>query len=678
MPEWSFPRLAHGADYNPDQWLDNPDILREDIRLMKKAKCNLMSVGIFAWTALEPEEGVYTFDWLESVLDSLGEAGISAVLATPSGARPAWMSAKYPEVLRVRADGLRDFHGARHNHCYTSPVYREQVTNMNAALARRFGNHPAVVGWHISNEYSGECHCELCQRAFRDWLKDRYKTLDALNKAWWTSFWSKTYTEWTQLRSPSSVGEKEVHGLNLAWKRFVTDSTIDFMKTEIAPIRRITPELPITTNFMGMFIGLDYPRFADAGVLDFACWDNYPRWGQDSDDDAAAILAAFNHDITRSLLRKPFLLMESTPSQVNWQEVCKLKRPGMHLLSSLQAVAHGADSVQYFQWRKSRGASEKFHGAVVGHSGHENTRVFRDAALVGDALEKLAPVRGGATPAKVALLFDWNNRWAIADAQGPRRDKQFDETALEHYAALRRLGVDVDIIDSERDFSPYAVIAAPMLYMVKPGVAARLERFVEGGGQLIATYFSGVVDQDDLCFLGGFPGPLRGLLGVWAEELDALYPGQTNVIRMRSDAPFSGDYECGFLCEIAHAETARTLAVYASDFYAGSPALTVNEYGDGQAWYIAARAGEDFLVNVYAQAVERAGAPRLLSDKPLPKGLHAASREGANGESYLFIMNFDNKSINVDLPHGVDMLTGESVGGEAIINSNSLVVLARR
>ena len=414
MPELKLPFFGHGGDYNPDQWRDRPDVLEEDVRLMKLAGCNLMSVGIFAWSALEPEEGRFDFGWLEDVLDRFAENGIFAFLATPSGARPAWMSEKYPEVLRVREDGLRNLHGGRHNHCFTSPVYRGFVRRINAALAERFGRHPAVVGWHVSNEYGGECHCERCQEAFRAFLKEEYGSLDALNRAWWTGFWSKTYTDWSQLHSPSRFGEAALHGLNLSWKRFVTRQTVDFMRAEVAPLRAAAPDLPVTTNLMTLYEGLDPFRFAS--VVDFASFDSYPRWG--ADDEAEAAMAALNFDIMRCILRRPFALMESTPSQVNWQDVCKLKKPGMHLLSSLHAVAHGADTVQYFQWRKSRGASEKFHGAVVDHVGHEHTRTFRDVAEVGRVLPKLAGALGAPTPARVALIFDWENRWALGDSQG--------------------------------------------------------------------------------------------------------------------------------------------------------------------------------------------------------------------------------------------------------------------
>ena len=658
MPELNLPFLGHGGDYNPDQWLDRPDILKEDIRLMKLAGCNLMSVGIFAWAALEPEEGRYEFDWLESVLDDLHANGISVFLATPSGARPAWMSQKYPEVLRVRSDGLRNFHGNRHNHCYTSPVYRGFVQKINRALAERFGHHPAVKGWHISNEFSGDCHCELCQAAFRDFLKTRYGTLDALNHAWWTSFWSKTYTDWNQLRGPSTAGEYAIQGLKVAWQRFMTHQTTDFIRAEAAPIREVTPELPVTTNLMMLFDGLDYFELSKA--LDFASFDNYPDWGA-PDEEWTALKSAFNYDWMRSLKQKPFALMESTPSQVNWHDVCKLKKPGMHLLSSLQAVAQGADTVQYFQWRKSRGAAEKFHGAVVGHSGHEHTRVFRDVRDVGEALEKLAGIRGAMPDVRVALVYDVNNRWGLQFCEGPRRDKKYVETLLEHYRALKRLGLAVDVIDETCDFNKYKLIAAPMLYMLRPGAAERLDAFVENGGALVCTCLTGRVDEDDLCFLGGFPGPLRRTLGIWAEETDALYDDEQNGIRMDGK-----EYACGTMCDLIHAETAEVLGTYARDFYTGQPCVTANRLGAGTAYYIASRPGADFLDDFYAAVTAQAG----LETTPLPAGVQLARRG-----DFLFAMNFSGAPARLDLPRGTDALTGAPAGGETELPVNGIKVI---
>ena len=393
---------------------------------------------------------------------------------------------------------------------------------MNKQLAERYAQHPAVVGWHISNEYGGECHCNYCQEAFRGWLKRKYVTLDALNMAWWTSFWSHTYTSWSQVESPAPHGENLVHAMNLDWKRFVTDQTVDFCRHEIAPLKAENTELPVTTNLMDAYEGLNYWKFAD--VLDVISWDAYPTWHDAADQSNLAAWFSLNHDMFRSLGGgKPFLLMESTPSLTNWQPVSKLKKPGMHLLSSLQAVAHGSDSVQYFQWRKSRGASEKLHGAVIDHVGHEHTRVFQDVAELGGALEKLTDLIGTRVPAQTALIFDWENRWAVKDSQGPRNmGIKYEQTVLSHYRAFWEQGVPVDVIDMDCDFSKYKLVVAPMLYLVRPGVGERIEQFVANGGTFVTTYWSGIVDENDLCFQGGFPGPLRKTLGIWSEEIDGL------------------------------------------------------------------------------------------------------------------------------------------------------------
>lgn len=685
-----LPGMMHGADYNPDQWLHDPQVLEEDVRLMKLAGCNVMSVGIFAWAALEPEEGRFAFGWLDDVLERLHKNGIYVWLATPSGARPAWMSQKYPEVLRVGPNRVRNLHGFRHNHCYTSPVYREKTAVMNAKLAERYAYHPAVIGWHVSNEYGGECHCPLCQEAFREWLKAKYGTLEALNRAWWTAFWSHTFTDWRQIESPAPHGENQVHGHNLDWRRFVTDQTADFLRHEVRPLRAVNPDLPVTANLMELYDGLDYRVLARE--MDVVSWDAYPLWhkpGADSDADTASWFA-MNHDLFRSLKGgRPFLLMESTPSLTNWQPISKLKRPGMHRLSSLQAVAHGSDSVQYFQWRKGRGSSEKFHGAVVDHVGHEHTRVFRDVAALGGTLARLGDVRGCAVPAEAAVVFDWDNRWAIRDAQGPRNAGMgYEETVHSHYRALWEFGVPTDIIGSEDPFDPerYKLIIAPMLYMVKPAVGEKIEAFVERGGTFVGTYWSGVVDENDLCWLGGFPGSLRHVLGIWAEEIEGLYDEDRNGLRVNGiGAAELGlaegqTYEIRELCELVHAESAEVLAEYTDDFYAGRPALTVRRLGAGRAYYLAGRAQPPFYDNFYGGLVRRLGVRRAL-DAELPRGVTAGVRTDG-GHDYVFVQNFTGGPVKLALDEReyVDMESGEVIapGGKLELPVHGVRVLRRR
>jgi beta-galactosidase len=669
------PVFLHGGDYNPDQW--TPEFWEADMRLMKASHCNAMSVGIFAWSALEPAEGQFEFGWLDRVMDMVAENDGYVVLATPSGARPNWLARSYPEVLRVRRDRQRNLFGQRHNHCLTSPVYREKTALINGKLAERYKDHPALILWHLSNEYSGECHCDMCRAAFRGWLQDKYGALDALNAAWWTSFWSHTYTDWGQVDPPSEIGETSVHGLNLDWKRFITHQTTDFMLNEIAALREHTPDMPVTTNFMGTFPGLNYWKMAPH--LDVISWDSYPTWHSGDDVDQAAGVA-FVHDINRSFKGgQPFMLMESVPSATNWVEAAKVKRPGMHALSSLQAVAHGSDTVQYFQWRKSRGSSEKFHGAVVDHVGTENTRVFRDVADLGQKLEKLAEVVGSTVRPDVAIIYDWENSWAMNDAQGPRRgDKGYLDACKRHYRAFWNRGIPVDIIDMDQDFSRYKLLVAPMLYMVRPGVDERIAEFVSQGGTLVLTYWSGIVDENDLVFLGGWPGgKLCEVSGIWAEEIDALYAGDSNTIAVTPEngLGLSGTYTARDYCDLIHAEETEVLATYQEDFYAGRPALTVNAYGEGQAYYITSNNDDRFLGDFYGGLADKLSLLKSL-DIPLPSGVSAQLR--TDGEkAYIFVMNFNATPtpLNVGDMTYTDLLTGEKVTGTLSLATYDVKVL---
>jgi beta-galactosidase len=573
-------------------------------------------------------------------MDMLAANNMTAVLATPSGSKPAWMSRKYPEILRVNEKRQRSLHGNRHNHCLSSPVYRRKVTEINTLLAKRYKSHPALGVWHISNEYGGECHCPLCQAEFRLYLKARYKTLDALNIAWWTSFWSHTFTDWEEIESPSSLGEDVLHGLKLDWKRFTTERFVDFYLHEIKPLREHTPDVPCTTNLMGTYPGIDYFRLAE--LLDIASFDSYPRWTS-VDDSALGARTAFMHDLTRSLKDKPFMLMESCPSATNWRAVAKLHRPNLHVLQSLQAVAHGADTVQYFQFRKSRGGPEKFHGAVVDHEGSENSRVFNDVAETGRRLSSLDAVVGAAVPAKAAVIYDWNVRWALDDAKGFLQDKTgYEQTVIDHHRSFWNMGIPVDVIDSTRSLDKYALVAAPMLYMLRPGMAEKIDAFVKRGGIFAATYITGYVDESDLCFLGGFPGGGLGeTLGIWCEEIDALFPADRNSITWQGKT-----YEAVDFCERLHLRGAEAVANYGSDFYRGMPALTVNRRGKGAAWFIGCRTGDDFLAAFYGKLADDAGLKHTLS-APLPYGVSAQSRDNGKTET-VFVMNFVNTPNTVD------------------------------
>ena len=667
------PHFLHGGDYNPDQW--PRETWAQDLRLMKLAGCNAMSVAIFSWAHIEVADGRFEFGWLDEVMDLLAAHDAFALLATPSASHPAWLSAKYPEVLRVNPDGRRRRHGGRVGYCLTSPVFREKCAAVAEKLAERYKDHPALLMWHLSNEYGGACHCPLCEAAFRDWLRDRYGTLEELNAAWWTAFWGHTFTDWAQ------VGplDGSILGMRLDWMRFVTDQTVDFMLNEAAPLRRIAPDVPVTTNMMGTYTGLNYWKFAPH--VDRVSWDSYPQFHDREDDWLQAAGVSFVHDLYRSLKGGlPFLLMESTPSSTNWMPVNKLKRPGQHRLMSLQAVAHGSDSVQYFQWRKGRGGGEKFHGAVVDHCGHENTRVFGDVADVGQALAKLDAIVGTTVRPEAAVVYDWENRWAIDHSAGPRRErKDYEPTCVNHYRPLWARGVPADVIDMEQDFGPYKLLIAPMLYMVRPGVAERVERFVEAGGVFVTTYWTGIADEHDRVFPGGFPGPLRELLGIWSEEIDVLHDDEAGGVAFcdPNELALHGEYAAEVFCDLIHAETADVLAVYTKQFYAGRPALTVRHVGKGRAFYVASRNERGFLDAFYGRLVEQLGLRRAI-ETDLPEGVTAQLRTDGRRE-FVFLMNFMNHGQYVRLDGGsfTDMLTGETVQGERKIDAYGLMVLER-
>ncbi|MBR6762826.1 MAG: beta-galactosidase [Clostridia bacterium] len=655
--------LIHGGDYNPDQWLLYPEILERDAELMREAGCNAMSIGIFAWATLEPEEGKYNFEWLDQVIDRLYAHGVYTILATPSAARPAWMAEKYPEVLRVNSDNRRILFSARHNHCYSSPIYREKVRQMNTALATRYSHHPAVILWHVSNEYGGACYCDLCKENFRNWLKKKYGTLENLNHAWWSYFWSKNFTSWDQINPPMDNGEHSLHGMNLDWKRLTTDMTVDFMEAEIKPLKEANPSLPVTANLMGFYPGLNYFKFKN--VCDVISWDNYPAW-HEGDDQELACSIAMAHDLMRSIKpSQPFMLMESVTTAVNWKEYAKMKRPGMHELSSLQAVARGSDSIQYFQWRKGRGGSEKFHGAVVGHLGSNQTREFRDVAALGKRMKGLSRLVGSPFEAKAAVIWDTENRWALDDLQGLiQKDKGYMKEALHHYGPLFREGVNVDVIDEESDFTPYQLIAAPMLYMYRAGVAEKLRAFVENGGTLVTTYWSGVVNETDLCFLGGFPGDgMNQVMGVDVEEIDTLYPQDANsatILPCETTRGMKARYTIEDYTEVAHLNGATALATYDDDFISGLPAFTVQSFGKGKVYYIAACFEQSFYDDLYKNIIEDLSLKTL--DVTLPKGVFLSDRTLEDGTSCYIFQNFNTEEAIISLPREMECLEcGEKI-----------------
>ena len=520
-----FKRILYGGDYNPNQW--PKDIWQEDMRIFKDAHINTATINVFSWAKIQPSEHEYNFDELDEIVDMLSKENYDIVFATSTAALPGWMVRKYPEVMFTDYEGRQHKFGGRHNACPNSFVFKHYARELAYKLAERYADNPHVTCWHVSNEYGNECFCENCQKAFRVWLKDKYKTIDALNRAWNMEFWGHTVYDWDDVVPPNALSdgigsEKTAFaGISIDYRRFYSDSQLACFKMERDAIRSVKPDAFVTTNLMGTFKGLDYFKWAKE--MDVVSWDNYPSY------DTPWSSIAMTHDLMRGLKDEPFMLMEQTPSQQNWQKYNSLKRPGQMRAQSYQTLAHGADTIQFFQLRRSVGGCEKFHGAVIAHAGSENTRVFREVAQLGAELESFGDrTLGSRNEAEVGLIFDWDNYWALEYTSGPSEDLKYVDQIHQYYQYFYKKNIGVDMIPVDADFSKYKIVVAPVLYMVKDGMKEALENFVKNGGILITTFMSGIVGQSDNVYLGGYPGPLREMAGVWVEEIDALAPEQKN------------------------------------------------------------------------------------------------------------------------------------------------------
>jgi beta-galactosidase len=491
-----------------------------------------------------------------------------------------------------------------------------------------------------------------------------------LNRAWNTGFWGHTFHDWEDIVLPSGRSEEwagangrtetNFQGISLDYIRFHSDSLLDCYKLEYEAVKKHTPDVPVTTNLMGAFKKLDYHKWAKH--MDVVSWDNYPRF------DTPHSYTGMMHDLMRGLKDgQPFMLMEQTPSQQNWQPYNSLKRPGVMRLWSYQAVARGADTILFFQLRRSIGACEKYHGAVIEHVGHEHTRVFRECAQLGAELGGLGDsLLDSRVQAKAAILFDWENWWAVEMSSGPTIALKYVDEAHKFYDALYRQGIAADVVSVEADLSGYDLVIAPVMYMVKRGLADKLEQFVQNGGTLVSTFFSGIVDENDRVKTGGYPGELRKLLGIWSEEIDALLPSQRNrLIPSDGTTGFKADYECGMLCDLIHSEGAEVKAVYGEDFYRGMPALTVNKFGEGEAWYLATSPEPAFLRDWLLQLCSARGIEPLVPS--VPEGVETTLRS-KDGQGYLFVLNHNAEAVTVELGHrsGIDLLTGQAVAGGGV------------
>lgn len=630
-----FSKILYGGDYNPNQW--PKDIWQEDMTLFQEAHLNSATVNVFSWAKLQPSENVYDFSQLDEIIDLLTKEDKEIVLATSTGAMPAWLVKKYPEVNRVDWEGRLHKFGQRHNACPNSLVYQKYASALVEKLAQRYHQEKKVVCWHVNNEYGGECYCENCAKAFRVWLKDRYQDLSTLNEAWNTEFWGHTIYDWEEIELPNLLsegledGRTAFAGISLDYRRFNSDSLLNNYKMERDIIKKYQPEAVVTTNLMGTYKNLDYFKWGKE--LDVISWDNYPSY------NTPWSYVAMCHDLMRGLKNQPFMLMEQTPSQQNWQPYNSLKKPGQMRAQSYQTLAHGGDTIQFFQLRRSKGACEKFHGAVIEHVGHGKTRVFSEVTELGAELENLSDLLGAEKQSDVGIIFDWENYWGLEYTSGPNKDLQYVDQIHRYYQYFYENNISCDLISVDADFSKYKLVVAPVLYMLKAGLAQRLEDYVAGGGHFFTTYMSGLVNESDNVYLGGYPGPIRKMCGVWVEEIDALAPEQANTVEVLGVTGRGTK-----VADLIHLEGAESLGSYTSNFYAQWPVATKNQFSKGTVYYLGTELDQKTQGTLFDQIVRNANISPLLTEKT---ALEVVQRK-KDGKTFTFILNFTGK--NQELP----------------------------
>jgi len=656
--------LWFGGDYNPEQWPKG--IWQEDLDLMVEAGLTTVSLGIFSWANLEPSEGTYTFDWLDEVIAGLHARGISVDLANATASPPAWLGIKYPDTKFTDQYGVVRSHGGRQNFCASSQNYRRAAQALTEQLAIRYGKHPAIAMWHIHNEYA--CHnardySETSAIAFRSWLRTKYQnSLNDLNRAWGTDFWSQRYHSWDEIGTPKITpdGTSPNPTMQLDFARFSSDALLECFVAERNIIHRHSPGVPVTTNFMTIrgFNKLDYWKWAKE--VDVISTDHYLM----STDPFAHVELALQADTTRGLADgEPWLLMEHSTSAVNWQPRNRSKDPKEMLRNSIQHIAHGADGAMFFQWRASFAGSEKFHSALVPHAG-QNSKVWREVVQLGKNLQELTELTGSKVVNKVALIWDYESWWALDQPNLPSIDLNYINNALGIYHAFWDVNIGIDVISTSTthsELSKYKLVIAPMTYLMSKGTAKQIDDYVSDGGNLLATFFTGISDLNDHIYLGGYPGPLRQILGINIEEFAPLLEGKSTLL--------SNGYEAEIWSERASSAGAEVIATYKDPALDNSVAISKNDHGDGAAWYLGTTLNRKDMADFVTKLIKQLG---LESTLVAPPGVEAVRRT-KDGQSWLFVINHTNSDTKFQAS-GHELITNEKIFGNFKLAAGQIAV----
>jgi len=660
--------LFYGGDYNPEQW--PREVWDEDVRLMREAGVNLVTVGIFAWAHLEPTEGRFEFGWLREVLDLLGEAGIGVDLATPTAAPPPWLTTRYPDVLPVDERGSRYSHGSRQHFCICNPAYRSLARRIVERVAAELGSHQALRMWHAHNEYACHvpyCYCDHHARAFRSWLERRYGSVQALNDAWGSAFWSQRYSDFAEVMPPRMTPTFANPSQLLDYKRFTSEAFLEEFLEEKQVLKAARPDIPLTTNFMGFLKALDY--FAWARELDVVSTDNYP----DPADPRSAALSAMHYDLIRSLNKNvPWIVMEQTTSRVNWREHNVPKSPGQMRALSYQALARGASGVLFFQWRASRSGAEKFHSALVSHSGQASP-VWAEVTQLGRELAGPEPWATAKVRADAAVVFSWANWWAVESSSSPAHDLKMQDQLAWMYLPLYRRSVTLDFASPAEPLQPYQALLVPSLYLVTEDEAANIRSYVEQGGTAVISFWSGIVDSRDRVYLGPYGGPLRPLIGCDILDVAPLAPADVVEVEWEDGTKTSATFWLDIAAE-PQGQQGKVLARVTSGPWAGTPVVTASQYGKGSVYYIGSRLDHDGLQRVYDLVPALRPGPTDFGSR-LTDGVERVVRRSPDHD-YEFVINHTDNDRKVLLATpGYDVLGERPADGTLPLGRRGVAVV---
>ena len=661
-------RLLYGGDYNPEQWPE--EAWKEDVVLMQRAGVHAATVGVFSWALLEPEEGVYDFGWLDRVVETLHAGGIGVVLATPTASPPPWFTRAHPDAMPVGPDGVRLTHGSRDTYAVSAPAYRAASREIAARLAERYGDHPALLAWHVHNEYGTVDHGEHAAAAFRRWLQRRHGSLEELNRSWYTAFWSQRYGSWEDVLPPRRTQYLANPAHALDFRRFCSDEMLDAFREQRDAIRAAGSDAPVTTNFM-LPTWNHLEQWSWSGELDVVSLDHYlDTVGPDGETHAA-----YGADLARSWSHGgPWLLMEQSTTSSTVAGRRAHKDVERVVRNSLSYVARGSQGALFFQWRAPAAGSEAWHGGIVPHTG-EGSRSFRAFADFGRALAALAevagpPADGRLVEADVAVLWHAEGWWATEAPQLPSDELDYSAAVRATHRALWHEGFAVDFAAPDADLSGYRVVCVPSLFAVGDAALARLQAFVDGGGHLLVQPFTGYADEHLHVVAGGYPGRLRDLLGVRVEELHPLDAAERVQLTGGPDGELTGRV----WSELVEPEGAEVVARYAGGELDGSPAITRAAVGAGAAHYASTFLEAGSLRRWLRGVCEEAGARRTVEG--CPPLVEAVLRRGAHAD-HLFVLNHSGGAVRVSGP-GTDVLSGEGAGQGLAVPARGWRVLRTR